>query len=108
MLNRLEGNTNSSEFWLLKFLPLAYYHSHFLAATLDFTSFFTTAFLGTAHFFTAWLFLGLDSVLMIHISKKKILFLMQLEHLRSFWSRTNLERGLEPLLAPPNLPLKYA
>jgi len=24
---------------LVKFLPLAYHHSHFLAATLDFTSF---------------------------------------------------------------------
>jgi len=39
---------NSPELSLLKILPLAYYHSHFLAATLDFTSFFTTAFL---HFF---------------------------------------------------------
>jgi len=52
-----EGNTNSPELSLLKFLPLAYRHSHFLAATLDFTSFFTTAFLGAAHFFTAGLFL---------------------------------------------------
>ena len=41
---------------LLKFLPLTYHHSHFLAATLDFTSFFTIAFLGAALFFTAWLF----------------------------------------------------
>jgi len=41
---------------LLKFLPLAYNHSHFLAATSDFTSFFTTAFLGAALFFTAGLF----------------------------------------------------
>jgi len=40
-----EGNTNSPELSLLKFLPLAYHHSHFLAATLDFTSFFTMAFL---------------------------------------------------------------
>jgi len=44
---------------LLNFLPLAYHHSHFLAATLDFTSFFTTAFLGATHFFTAGLFLDL-------------------------------------------------
>jgi len=44
---------NSPEL-LLKFLPLAYYHSHFLAATLDFTSFFTAAFLGAAHFFYSW------------------------------------------------------
>jgi len=35
-----EGNTNSPELSLLKFLLLAYHHSHFLAATLDFTSFF--------------------------------------------------------------------
>ena len=32
---------NSPELLLLKFLPLTYHHSHFLAATLDFTSFFT-------------------------------------------------------------------
>ena len=76
------GNTNSPELSLLKFLPLTYHHSHFLAATfgfhiffhpglfpltyhhshflaapLDFTSFFTMAFLGAAPFFTAWLFL---------------------------------------------------
>ena len=48
---------NSPELSLLKFLPLTYHHSHFLAATLDFTSFFTTAFLGAVPFFTAWLFL---------------------------------------------------
>ena len=41
---------------LLNFLPLTYHHSHFLAATLDFTSFFTIAFLGAVLFFTAWLF----------------------------------------------------
>ena len=33
------------------FLPLTYHHSHFLAATLDFTSFFTIAFLRAALFF---------------------------------------------------------
>ena len=42
---------NSPELSLLKFLPLTYHHSHFLAATLDFTSFFTIAFLRAAHFF---------------------------------------------------------
>ena len=36
---------NLPELSLLKFLPLIYHHSHFLAATLDFTSFFTIAFL---------------------------------------------------------------
>ena len=48
---------NSPELSLLKFLPLTYHHSHFLAATLDFTSFFTMAFLRAAPFFTAWMFL---------------------------------------------------
>jgi len=47
---------NSPELSLLKFLPIAYHHSHFLAATLDFTSFFTLAFLGAAHFFPVGLF----------------------------------------------------
>ena len=47
---------NSPELLLSKFLPLTYHHSHFLAATLDFTSFFTIAFLRAALFFTAWLF----------------------------------------------------
>ena len=42
---------SSPELSLLKFLPLTYNHSHFLAATLDFTSFFTIAFLGAALFF---------------------------------------------------------
>ena len=41
---------NSPELSLLKFLPLTYHHSHFLAATLDFTSFFTIAFLRVALF----------------------------------------------------------
>ena len=42
---------------LLKFLPLTYHHSHFLAATLDVTSFFTIAFSRAAlFFFTACLF----------------------------------------------------
>jgi len=41
-----------SKFILLKFLPLAYHHSHFLAATLGFASFFYNG----LHTFTA----GLD------------------------------------------------
>ena len=45
------GNANSPELSKLKFLPLTYHHSHFLAATLDFTSFFILAFLGAALFF---------------------------------------------------------
>jgi len=58
-VKRGEGNTNSPELSLLKFLPLAYHHSHFLAAILDFTSFFTT---GAAHFFYSWAVFGLDSI----------------------------------------------
>jgi len=38
-----------------------------LAATLDFTSFFTMAFLGAAHFFYSWAVFGLDFKL--HICK---------------------------------------
>ena len=52
---------NLPELSLLKFLPLTYHHSHFLAATLDFTSFFTIAFLRAAHFFYS-LAVGLDFV----------------------------------------------
>jgi len=43
-VKRGEDNTNSPELSLSKFLLLVYYYSHFLAATLDFTSFFTSAF----------------------------------------------------------------
>ena len=50
---------NSPELSLLKFLLLAYHHSHFLATTLDFTSFFTMAFLG-ATLFHSWAVFGLD------------------------------------------------
>jgi len=39
---------------LLKYLPLAYYHRHFLATTLDFTSFLTAVFLEAAPFFYNW------------------------------------------------------
>ena len=55
-VNFVKRHKNSPELSLLNFLPLIYHHSHFLAATLDFTSFFTIAFLRAAHFFTAWLF----------------------------------------------------
>ena len=51
---------NSPELLLLKFLPLTYHHSQFLAATLDFTSFFTIAFLRAAHFFLQLGCFGLD------------------------------------------------
>jgi len=55
-MKRGEGNTNSPGLLLLKNFPLAYHHSHFFAATLDFTSFFTMASLGPHSFFTAGLF----------------------------------------------------
>ena len=67
------NNDNSDEFWcrlvlaqnspelsLLTFLPLTYHHSHFLAATLDFTSFFTIAFLRAALFLLQLGCFGLD------------------------------------------------
>ena len=54
------GNADSPELLLLIFLPLTYYHSHFLAATLDFTSFFILAFLGATQFFLQLGCFGLD------------------------------------------------
>jgi len=50
------GHTNSPELLLLKFLPLNYYHSDFLATIFDFT-FFHLSILGLHTFFTAWLFM---------------------------------------------------
>jgi len=49
------GHTNSPELSLLNFLPLNYYHSHFLAATFDFTL-FHPGILGPHTFFTACCF----------------------------------------------------
>jgi len=59
-MKREEGNTNSPELSLLKFLLLTYHHSHFLTVTLNFTSFFTMAFLGAAHFSYSLAVFGLD------------------------------------------------
>jgi len=49
-----EGTKNSPQLSLLKIfaISLPYASQPFLAAALDFTSFFRTAFLGAAHFFT--------------------------------------------------------
>ena len=47
---------NSPELSLLNFLPLTYHYSHFLAATLDFTSFFAMAFLGPHLFYSLAVF----------------------------------------------------
>jgi len=44
------GHRNSPEMSLLKFFSLNYYPSHFLAATFDFTSFFTLALWGSILF----------------------------------------------------------
>ena len=55
-----KGNTYFPKLLLLKFLLLTYHHSHFLAATLDFASFFIMAFLGAAHFFLQLGCFGLD------------------------------------------------
>ena len=52
------------------FLQLNYHHSHFLATSLNFTSFFTIVFLGATYFFTAGLFLDQISLLFIIICCK--------------------------------------
>ena len=57
----MKRHKNSPELSLLKFLPLTCHHSHFLAATLDFTSFFTIAFLRAALFLQLGCF-GLDFI----------------------------------------------
>jgi len=59
-VKRGEGNTNSPELWLLKILSLAYHHSHFLAATLNFTFFSLWPFWGRTLFLQLGCF-GLDS-----------------------------------------------
>ena len=58
---KAKRHQNSPELLLLKLLPLTYHHSHFLAATLDFTSFFTIAFLKAALFLQLGCF-GLDII----------------------------------------------
>jgi len=55
-VKRGEGDTNSPELSLLKFLPLAYNHSHFLAATLISHLFSQQHSWGPHPFFTAGLF----------------------------------------------------
>jgi len=47
---KLEGNTNLPEL-LLKILSLSYHHSHFWAATFDFTTFFMLSFWAWATLF---------------------------------------------------------
>jgi len=55
-MKRGEGNTNSPELPLLELLLLTYHQSHFLAATLDFTSFSQWPSWGPHTFFKAGLF----------------------------------------------------
>jgi len=43
-----------------------------LAATLDFTSFFTMAFLGAAHFFYSWAVFGLDMFICMRYGKNSL------------------------------------
>jgi len=54
------GNTNSTEFLLLKFLLLAYHHSHFWLPPWISHLFSQLPFLGAAHFFYSWDVFGLD------------------------------------------------
>jgi len=67
---------HSPELALLKLLPLTYHHSHFLAATLaatlDFTSFFTMAFFRAEHFLQLDCF-GIDSLFTLRISHVQLL-----------------------------------
>ena len=60
-VNFCAASQNLPKLSLLKFLPLTYHHSHFLAATLDFTSFFNIAFLRATHFLQLGCF-GLDVI----------------------------------------------
>ena len=68
-MSRLVLAQNSPELSLLKFLPLTYHHSHFLATTLDFTSFFTIAFLWAALFLQLGCF-GLDFTFFVFVYPK--------------------------------------
>ena len=64
------SGTKFTELLLLKFLPLTYHHSHFLAATLDFTSFFTIAFLRAAPFFYSLAVFDYISLLFVFVYPK--------------------------------------
>ena len=69
-VNFSAASQNLPKLSLLKFLPLTYHHSHFLAATLDFTSFFTIAFLRAAHFFYSLAVLDYISFLFVFVYPK--------------------------------------
>jgi len=72
----MANNENSGEFdaksWrrqpelsLLNFFSIGQPSSHFLAGTLDFTSFFTMAFLGATHIFLQLGCFGLDIIIVV-------------------------------------------
>ena len=70
---------NSPKLLLLKFLPLNHYHSHFLAATLDFTTFSYGPFCTGATPFTARLYnIIVYSLCMLHIFCQLLLLLLVL------------------------------
>ena len=77
-VNFCAASQNLPELSLLKFLPLTYHHSHFMAATLDFTSFFTIAFLRAAHFFLQLGCFGLDDIILIMKHCHRVLLQKQL------------------------------
>jgi len=55
-VNLVPNPRESNTIIIIKIFAIILPSSYFLAATLDFTSFFTMAFLGGTHFFTAGLF----------------------------------------------------
>ena len=69
-VNFCAASQNLPELSLLKFLPLTYHYSHFLAATMDFTSFFTIAFLRATHFFLQLGCFGLDFISFVFVYPK--------------------------------------
>jgi len=73
-VKRGEGSTNSPELSLLKILPLAYHHSHFLAAALDSHLFHYGLFWGRALFLQLGCF-GLDKSLNNVKPLRNLLFL---------------------------------
>ena len=79
-VNFCAASQNLPELSLLKFLPLTYHHSHFLAATLDFTSFFTIAFLRAAHFFYSLAVLDLIDYYYLVIIHKYIYVMIRSLH----------------------------
>ena len=87
LAKRGEGNTNSHELLLFKFLLLTYHNSHFLAATLDFSYLFHNGLLGGTHFFHSWAFMGLDHYSQVY-SNRVVMYTLT-EHTHIFISRVS-------------------